>query len=53
MDRNGSVNLADMALLAGNWKKTDYIGPEDINGDASVALSDLAMLAEAWLQRCP
>ncbi len=53
INRADSVNLADLALLAGQWNKSDFIGPEDINGDASVNLTDLTMLAEAWLQRCP
>jgi len=53
INRIGKADLADLAKLASAWQQTDWLGPEDINGDATVDLIDLAMLAEAWLETCP
>lgn len=53
IDRIGKVDLADLAKLAWAWQQTDWLGPEDINGDTSVDLIDLAMLVDAWLETCP
>jgi hypothetical protein len=46
---DGSVNIADLGILAGNWQgsgKTWVDG--DFNGDGEVTIADLGVLAAHW-----
>ena len=57
MNRSGTVDIYDIALLTDDWLKqtTWYVsaGPGitgDITGDGRVDYEDLAILADQWLQ---
>jgi hypothetical protein len=48
LDRDGSINSADLALLLSSWG-----GPKnDLDGDGVVASSDLALMLSSW-GTCP
>ncbi len=44
LDRNGSVDAADLATLLGQWS----MGGGDLNGDLTTNAADLALLLGAW-----
>ncbi len=51
---DGTVSLADLSALAGNWGSTDAdweMG--DFNGDGEVSLADLSALAGNWGKSIP
>jgi len=45
---DGIVDLADLTILARNWKKTGTWSTGDFNGDGFVDLADLTILARNW-----
>jgi hypothetical protein len=48
---DGHVNIADLAILAGNWGKTGMTYAQgDLNGDGKVNISDLSILANYYGQ---
>ena len=53
------VNLEDFAALAAHWldkscdTSKDNCGGADLDGDNSIGLADLQILAETWLNICP
>jgi hypothetical protein len=48
---DGHVNLADLAILAGNWGKTGMTYAQgDLSGDGSVKIGDLSILANYYGQ---
>ena len=49
LDRQGKVDLGDMAILADGWLK-DATG--DINEDGKTNMSDLEIFAHCWLSDC-
>jgi hypothetical protein len=55
LDRNGSVELSDLAQLLANYGITSGAAYEDgdLNGDAAVSLSDLAELLAHYGETCP
>jgi len=50
LDASGTVDLADLAMLAKAWHNR---GPEgDIDGDENIGFADLIILADNWLCEC-
>jgi hypothetical protein len=45
LNRDGSVNAADLSILLGAWGTS---GVGDIDGDGAVGAADLALLLSAW-----
>lgn len=50
IDGDGDVDLADLAILAGNYNTavSGGVADGDLDGDGLVALVDLALLAQNW-----
>lgn len=48
LDFNGSVNTADLQILAADWLSVGTGLPGDLDGDNKVELSDLAIMASQW-----
>jgi len=48
IDGDGIVDLADLTILARNWKKPGTWATGDLNGDGFVDLADLTILARNW-----
>jgi hypothetical protein len=54
LDKNGWIDLADLAILAPHWSESgcvdpDFCGGADLTGDGQVGLEDLLLFSEAWL----
>ncbi len=45
LDANGSIDLADLKVMCGNWLGS---GPGDFDNDGTVALDDFAEFGAAW-----
>lgn len=62
INKNGKIDLADYALLAGQWLNSPFTSacgddehpwPQgDLNRDCSVDLRDIRIIAEEWLNHC-
>jgi hypothetical protein len=52
INADGYVNSLDLAVLGGQWRKTDcgVCGGADLTGDSSVDIDDLSALANNWLK---
>ncbi len=52
LDYNGdhAADFADFAAFSENFQTTNPQSPGDVNGDNTVNLDDLSILAEFWLQ---
>jgi hypothetical protein len=44
------VNIADLAVIAGQWQETGAGLSADLNADQSVDLADLILFADSWLE---
>jgi 1,4-alpha-glucan branching enzyme len=54
LNRDGTVDLSDLAQLLGNYGMTGAVHPDgDVDGDGDVDLSDLAQLLGVYGQSCP
>jgi hypothetical protein len=55
VDRDGSVNLQDLARLLANFGRLDdaYFSDGDVDGDSSVTLADLSALLANFGASCP
>lgn len=53
LDHSGSVDLADLAALLGDYGCVDEYCPGDVDGDGDVDLSDLAALLAVYGTTCP
>ncbi len=49
LNDDGSVNLLDLNILAGNWLRDEAVVPGDMNWNNRVDMEDLAVMASAWL----
>jgi hypothetical protein len=47
-DRNGVVDVTDLAILASGWGSAGTWGDGDFNADLAVDVTDLAILATQW-----
>ncbi len=47
-DRNGTVNVTDLAIVASGWGMPGTWDDGDFSGDGAVDVSDLAILAAHW-----
>lgn len=52
VDGAGVVNLADFAILAGDWMDSGPSLAGDVNGDGTVNTEDLDFMAQYWLFLC-
>ena len=50
INRDGKVNLTDLALLLGRWLQSATPAQGDLNGDGKINLTDLALLLGKWGQ---
>lgn len=53
-DGDGTVGLADLAVVIANWGRPGAPGQfGDINGDGARGLDDLAIVINSWSSACP
>jgi hypothetical protein len=48
INSDGSVNIADLSILAAGYGKSGTFSQGDLNGDGKVNVSDLSILAANW-----
>jgi peptidyl-prolyl cis-trans isomerase B (cyclophilin B) len=51
INNDGIVNVADIALIAANWKKTGTNLAGDLNQSNVVDMKDIAVYSQHWLER--
>jgi hypothetical protein len=57
LDRDGDVDVADIALVAGRWRMAagdaDWHERYDLDGDGTISVVDVMLVATHWGESCP